>query len=98
MADVRLDRLLREEEALADFAVHEPIGDELENLDLTGGRILSELPRRGRSERDHGATASRAAPRRGGFEPPAVIAVAIQDLTALCSVHVFRIGAAAVPL
>jgi hypothetical protein len=27
-----------------------------------------------------------------------VIAVAIQDLTALCSVHVFRIGASAVPL
>ena len=98
MADVRLDGLLREEEPLADLAVHEPVGDELENLDLARGRILSELPRRRRSERDHGAAARRAAPRSGGFEPPAVIAVAIQDLTALSSVHVSGIGASAVPL
>ncbi len=98
MADVRLDGLLREEEPLADLAVHEPIRDELQNLDLPRGRILSELPRRRRSERDHGAAASRAAPRRGGFEPPAVIAVPVQDLSALSSIHVSGIGRRAVPL
>ena len=98
MANVGLDGLLREEEPLADLAVHEPVCDELQNFDLTRGRILSKLPRSGRSERDHGATASRAAPRSGGFEPPTVIAVTIQDLTALSSVHVSGIGASAVPL
>jgi hypothetical protein len=98
MADVRLHGLLREEKALADLAVHEAVCDELQNLDLTRGRILSDLPRRRRSERDHGATATRAAPSSGGFEPPAVIAVAIQDLTALCSVHVSGIGRSEVPL
>jgi hypothetical protein len=98
MADVRLHRLLREEEPLADLAVHEAVCDELQNLDLTRGRILSDLPRRRRGERDHGAAASRAAPRRGRFEPPAVIAVPVQDLSALSSVHVFRIGRRAVPL
>ena len=98
VADVGLDGLLREEEPLADLAVHEPIRDELQNLDLPRGRILSELPRRRRSERDHGAAASRAAPRRGGFEPPAVIAVPVQDLSALSSIHVSGIGRRAVPL
>ena len=98
MADVGLDGLFGEEEPLADLAVHEAVCDELQDLDLTRGRILSDLPCRWRSERDHGAAASRAAPRSGGFEPPAVIAVAIQDLTALSSVHVSGIGAAAVPL
>jgi len=98
MADVGLDGLLREEEPLADLAVHEAVRDELQDLDLTRGRILSDLSRRRRSERDHGAAASRAAPRCGGFEPPAVIAVAIQDLTAFSSVHVSGIGASALPL
>ena len=36
VADVRLDRLLGEEEPLADL-VDEPVGDELEQLDLAGG-------------------------------------------------------------
>ena len=98
VADVGLDGLLREEEPLADLAVHEAVCDELQNLDLTRSRILTDLPRRGRSERDHSATATRAAASRGGFEPPAVIAVAIQDLTALCSVHVFGIGLSGIPL
>ena len=98
MADVRLDGLLREEESLADLAVHEAVCNQLQDLDLTRSRVLSELPRCRRCERDHGPTATRAAPRSGGFEPPAVIAVAIQDLTALSSVHVSGIGASAVPL
>ena len=93
VADVRLDGLLREEEPLADLAVHEPVGDELENLDLAGGRILSDLARGRRSERDDRTAARRAAPRSGGLEPAAVVAVPVQDLSALSSVHVSGIGA-----
>ena len=43
MADVRLDRLLRQEELLADLAVDEAVRDELEHLDLTRRRLLLEL-------------------------------------------------------
>ena len=43
VAHMRLDRLLREEEALADLTVHEPVGDELQNLDLTRCGILADL-------------------------------------------------------
>jgi len=43
VAHMRLDGLLREEEALADLAVHEPVGDELQNLDLAGCGILADL-------------------------------------------------------
>jgi len=65
MTDVGLDRLLGEEQVLPDLAVHEPVGDELENLDLAGGRLLLELPEGGRgSERDHGSRRLRAAARR----------------------------------
>ena len=35
VAHVRLDRLLRKEEALADLAVDEAVSDELQHLDLT---------------------------------------------------------------
>lgn len=96
--DVRLDGFLREEETLADLAIDEAVRDELENLDLSSRRILADLPRRRRRERDHRAATSRATPRRGGLESPAVIAVPVQDLSALSSVHVSGIGAVAVPL
>ena len=43
MAHVRLDRLLGEEEVLADLSVHEAVGDELEHLDLTRRGLLLEL-------------------------------------------------------
>ena len=43
MAHVRLDRLLGEEQPLADLPVDETVGDELENLQLTGRRLLLEL-------------------------------------------------------
>ena len=52
MADVRLDRLLGEEEPLPDLAVHEAVRDQLEDLDLAHGRLLLELAER-RAERDH---------------------------------------------
>ena len=43
VADVRFDRLFREEEAFADLAVHETVADELQNLDLAGCGILADL-------------------------------------------------------
>src|SRR5215204_3780266 len=52
VADVRLDRLLAEEEPLADLPVDEAVRDQLKNLDLAGGRLLLELLER-RRERNH---------------------------------------------
>jgi hypothetical protein len=98
VADVRLDRLFRQEESLADLAVHEAVGDELEHLDLTRRRILSDLAGRGWRERDDRPTAARATPRRGRLESAAVVPVSVQDLPALSSVHVSGIGGAAAAL
>ena len=50
VADVRLDRLLGEKEALADLSVDQPVGDELEHLELAGGGLKLELTQRGRRE------------------------------------------------
>src|SRR5437763_315005 len=94
---VRLDRLLREEEADADLAVHEAVRDQLEDLDLAGGRLLLELLERP-AERDY-LCASPAAPLRHRVEAAAVVHVAGQDLLALGSVHGNRgIGLARPPL
>ncbi len=93
MTDVGLHRLLREEEVLADLAVHEPVGDELENLDLAGGRFLLELPQGGRGrERDHRSGRLCAPTRRSRLEPAAVVPVPVEDLPPLCGVHGFGIG------
>ena len=43
VSHVRLDRLFREEETLADLPVDEPVRDELEDLQLAGRRLLLEL-------------------------------------------------------
>src|SRR5215470_5694124 len=90
VADVRLDRLLGEEEADADLAVHEAVGDQLEYLDLTRRRLLLELLQ-GAGERDDLGAA--AAPFRDGVEASRMVDVAGQDLLALGSVHGrWRIG------
>jgi hypothetical protein len=98
MADVGLHRLLGEEEPLADLSVDEAVCDELKYLDLASGRILSDLAGGRRREGDHGAAAAGAATRSRGFEPPAVVAISVEDLLALSGVHEFRIGARPVPL
>ena len=78
---------------LPDLAVHEPVGDELENLDLAGGRFLLELPQGGRGrERDHRSGRLCAPTRRSRLEPAAVVAVSIQDLSPLRGVHEMAIG------
>ena len=100
VADVRLDRLLGEEEPLADLTVDETVRDELENLDLAGGRLLLELAQ-GQGERDHlaVAVAVAVAPRRSrGLEAAAVVDVAAQDLLALGSVHTAGIDRLSMPL
>ena len=43
MPHVRLHRLLGEVEALSDLAVHETVRNQLQYLDLAGGRFLLEL-------------------------------------------------------
>jgi hypothetical protein len=94
MADVRLHRLLGEEESLADLAVDEAVGDELQNLDLTSCRILAHLARRRGREGDDRAAAARAATCGSRLEAATVVAITVQDLPALGGVHEFRIGAA----
>ena len=96
VTNVGLDRLFGEEEALPDLAVHEPVGDELEHLDLAGGRFLLELPKsRWRSEGDDRAGRLRATARRSRLEPAAVIAIPVEDLPPLRGVHGLGIGLSA---
>jgi hypothetical protein len=88
-----LDGLFREEEPLTDFAVYEPVRDELEDLDLAGGRLLFQLTQNGRRrERDHGPRALRVPTCRSRLESTAVVAVSVQDLLTLRGVHAMRIG------
>src|SRR4051812_5813652 len=98
VADVRLDRLLREEEADADLAVHETVGDQLQHLDLTGGRLLLELLERPGERDDLPAGRVAAAPLSDRVEAAAMTDVARQDLFALSSVHASRIGLRPIPL
>ena len=93
-----LDRLLGEEEAVADLAVDEAVGDELQDLDLTRGRILSELTLDLGRKGDHGAMPARAATRSGRLEAAAVVAIPVEDLLTLCGVHDWGIGGPVVPL
>jgi hypothetical protein len=86
VADVRLDRLLREEEALADLAVHEALRDELEDLDLAHRRLLLELTEWGRERNDLGALPG-VAPRRNLVEFPGMREVTVEDVLPLGSVH-----------
>ena len=95
---MRLHRLLGEEEPLADLSIDETVCDELKNLDLAGGRILSDLASRGRRKWDDRTAAARAATCGSCLEPAAVVPISVEDLLALSGVHEFRIGAAPLPL
>jgi hypothetical protein len=87
---VALDGLLGQEEALADLAIDQSVGNELQNLDLAHRRLLLELTER-RGERDDLSGAVRP-PQRCGFEAATMVHVAAQDLLALSSVHGPDIG------
>ena len=92
MADMALDRLLREEEPFADLAIHETLRDELKNLDLAGGRrVLWFRHRRTRGEVDQ--LRDRRPASRDRLETARVLAIAGQDLLTLRCVHVPDIGA-----
>lgn len=87
-----LDRLLREEEAMADFAVDQALRDQLQHFDLASGRLLLELPE-GSSERNYLRVAL-PPPRGHSVKTTRVVDVTGQDLFALCSIHdIPRIGA-----
>jgi hypothetical protein len=87
--DVALDRLLRQEEAIADFPVDQAFRDELKNLDLAGrGRLLES--RRTRVELDDLGHCRPA--RRDRVEALGVLPVTGKDFVALCSVHTCAIG------
>ena len=90
---VRFHSLLREEEALADLPVDEPVGDELEHFELPARRLLLELLHRA-GEWNYLSAAVASAPLGDSLETARVVAVAVQDLLALGSVHDWAIGRA----
>jgi hypothetical protein len=94
---VRLDRFLREEQLLSDLTVHEPVGDELQDLDLTPRGLLLQLAKRV-LKWDHVAPAGTATPRRNFLETARMRQVTAEDLLALRSIHATSIGAPSGPL
>src|SRR5581483_9751578 len=91
VAYVRLHRLLAQEESLADLAVDEAVGDELEHLDLAvRGLLLVRSSGCGRKRDD---LAAATAPLRGLLlEAARVPDVTAQDLLTLGGVHDRDIG------
>src|SRR5689334_23828537 len=88
---VRFHGFLRQEQPLADLAIHEPVGDELKHLDLTPGGLLLELTKRA-LERNHLRTAGTTTPRRDFLEAAGVRQITAEDLLALSCVHGPSIG------
>lgn len=86
-----LHRLFREEKAVPDLTVDEPLRDQLEDFDLPCGRLLLQLLEGSREGNDLARTARRP-PLSDGLESPRVVHVATEDLFALSSVHDPRIG------
>jgi hypothetical protein len=82
--DVALDRFLGKEEPNPDLAIHETVGDELEDFDLTRRRLLLELRQRS-LELDH--LGDRVTASSDRFEPGRVLGVPRHDGVALCRVH-----------
>jgi len=98
VADVRLHRLLRQEELVPDLAVDEPVCDELQHLQLARGRLLLELTQHWSCKRDHRAGTTRRATSSSRLEPAAVVAIAVEDLLTLSGVHGSDIGVRRMPL
>ena len=88
-----LDRLLREEEAVADLAIHKALGDKLEDLDLASGRKMLRLGS-GRAGRELDQLSDGIAARRDRLEATGVLAVAGQNFLTLSCVHASGIGVA----
>jgi hypothetical protein len=88
---VGLHRLFRKEETVTDLPVDEALRDQLEDFDLTGGRLLLELLE-GSRERNDLAGTTRRTPLGNRLEAPRMVHVPTEDLFALSSVHEARIG------
>ena len=82
---------------MADLAVHEPVGDELQHLDFARRRLLLELAKRV-LERNHVRTSGAATPRSRFVEAARMRQITAEDLLALRSIHAPSIGAATRPL
>lgn len=85
VADVRFHGFLGQEEPLADLAIHEAVRDQLEHLELSPGRLLLELLERACERDDLGAV--RTSPRRDRLEAARMVAIPVQDVVPLSSVH-----------
>ena len=92
VSDVLLHRFLRQEQLLADLAVHKPVGNELQNLDFPRRRRLLELAKRV-LKRDHVGPAGATTPRRDFLEAARMRQVTAEDLLALSGIHAPSIGA-----
>ena len=90
VANVRLDRLLREEEAGTDFTVDETVGDELKNLKLPVRRLLLDAKRR--TEGNDLAAGCAGSTLRDFIEPSRVVDITAQDFLSLRGVHGLGIG------
>ena len=89
---VGLHSLFRQEEAVADLPIDEALRNQLEDFDLTGGRLLLELLEGSREGNDLAST-TRRTPLRNRLEAPRMVHVTTEDLFALSSVHESPIGA-----
>ena len=96
VADVRLDRLLAEEEPDSDLAIHETIGDQLQHFNLPHRRLLLELAEGAGEGDDLGTSVLALGSDR--IEASLVIHVSAQDFLALGGVHMGPIGRMAKPL
>jgi hypothetical protein len=97
MTDVTLDCLFGQVEAVANLTVDQPLGDELENLDLSRGRCVLRLGRGG-SDREVEQVGGWRAARRDSLEALCVLAVAHKNFVSLCGVHEAGIGVASTVL
>ena len=98
VTNVGLHRLLGEVEPLPDLAVDETIGYELQDLELSRGRLLLQLAQHRRRERDHGARARATPACSRRFEAAAVVTITAEDLLTLRGVHKTGIGLREGPL
>jgi hypothetical protein len=96
VADVRLHRLLAQEETDSDLAIHEAIGDQLQNFDLPHRWLLLQLAEGAGKGDDFGVTVLTLGSDR--IEAALVIHVSAQDFLALGGVHMGPIGRMAKPL
>jgi hypothetical protein len=96
VADVRLHRLLAQEETDSDLPIHEAVRDQLKNFDLAHRGLLLQLAQ-GASKGDYLCIS--VLPLGGNsVEPTLVIHVSAQDFFALGGVHIGPIGRMAKPL